>query len=498
MAFFNRLATAGQRWGNSRAFTLRLLVIGFLLLIFFFPTYLVQNLIRERAGRQTEAVREVSSKWGESQVVAGPILVVPYHPYGPIPIPQNPKSAGYLDPGQLRQAYFVPDQLKISGLVKTQLRSRGIYRVPLYEGDLQLAGSFTMPELAPLNLGPERMYWNKAYVVMGGLDLSGLRGPINLNWQSGASQFASGNKSKIFTSEVAAPVAFTPEPNKKYSFTISVPLRGSGNLFFVPVGKQTEVALQSNWTAPSFDGTFLPTSHQMDDKGFSAQWQVFDLNRTLPPSWTDTQQISLASAVQNASYQATALTRYYDNRYNRYSNSANKYSLGEFGVRFYLPVDIYQKTTRSAKYAMAVIGLVFLIYFLVEAAARRRVNPLQYILVGLALCIFYTLLLSISEYLSFGYAYLIASTAIVGMIGLFTKSILKSGRLGLVQGGILAFLYGFIFILLQSQDYTLLIGSIGLFLILGVLMYFSRFVNWYDEDRVEHHSAAPPADTPHF
>ena len=137
----------------------------------------------------------------------------------------------------------------------------------------------------------------------------------------------------------------------------------------------------------------------------------------------------------------------------------------------------------AAKYAMAVIALVFLIFFLVEAAAKRRVNPLQYILVGLALSIFYTLLLSLAEYISFGSAYLIASIAVVGMVALFTKSVLNSWRFGLLAGGILVFLYGFVFILLQSKDYTLLVGSIGLFIILAIVMYFSRYVNWYAEDK---------------
>ena len=474
MTVFGKLAEKRQTMPSGRLLATRLFVIGFLMIIFLFPIFLVQGLIQERSQRQASAIQEVSSKWGKSQTIAGPILVVPYYPYGPAAA-----YKGAIDPANLKQAYFVPESLKITSDIQSQIRSRGIYQVPLYAGNIEVRGTFVLPELSAISLTADKMLWSQAYVAMGGLDLGGLESQIILNWNGSEKKFVAGDKSKLFTPEVTAPVGLPGDAvGKSIPFSFKLTLRGSGNLFFVPVGKETNVAVRSDWPSPSFDGAFLPLQHEVGNTGFTAQWKVLDLNRSLPAAWTDGAAVSFASAIYSGQTHAIS-----DSDGSDYQLANKQYNLGEFGVRFFLPVDIYQKTTRSAKYAMAVIGLVFLIYFLVEAAARRRVNPLQYILVGLALCIFYTLLLSLSEYIAFGLAYLLASAAVVGMIGLFTKSILKSWHLGVITAAILVFLYGFIFILLQSKDYTLLIGSIGLFIILGVIMYFSRYINWYGDDK---------------
>lgn len=461
---------------SGKFFAIRLLVIGFLMIIFLFPVHLVQGLIVDRNQRQDSAVKEVSSKWGDPQAVVGPILVVPYYLYGAIP-----KVGAYIDVAKMRLAYFVPETLKINGDIKSQIRTRGIYQVPLYEADLKVTGKFGVLDLAAAGLSSQQMFWDKAYVAVGGLDLSGLKSQLSINWNGRENKFTAGSKSKLFSSEIVASVALAAGAEVgSHTFSLTIPMRGSQNLFFIPVGKSTEAKLASDWPSPSFDGAFLPTNHEISSNGFTASWQVFELNRNLPNSWTEASQVGFSQAISNvASNQAGS----YDAADSQYKNYSEAYNLGEFGVRFFRPVDVYHKSTRAAKYAMAVIGLVFMIYFLVEAAARRRVNPLQYILVGLALCIFYTLLLSLSEYIAFGLAYLIASAAVVGMIGLFTKSILQSWRLGIVTALVLVFLYGFIFILLQSKDYTLLIGSIGLFIILGVIMYFSRYINWYGEEK---------------
>lgn len=472
---------------RGRYFAIRLIIIGFLILIFAFPTKLVEGLVVERSFRQQAAVKDISAKWGDSQVLGGPILVVPYHPYGGT-APRTPYAES-----QMRLAYFVPEQLKITGDVKSQIRARGIYKVPVYESDLKIEGKFVGPDLAGASLTADKMYWDKAYLTIGGLDLAGLQSQITLSWAGQQKSFVAGSKSKLFASEVTIPVGLSSEGGRKtYPFSVALKVRGSGNLFFLPLGKETTVTLTSDWPSPSFDGAFLPATHTVHDQGFQATWQIFDLNRALRHSWTDAQNTSFGTVVENIKNLGSRRDPYYarDSYDDGYTKTV--YTQGEFGVRLYQPVDIYQKTTRSAKYAMAIIGLVFLIYFLVEAAAKRRVNPLQYILVGLALCIFYTLLLSISEYISFGFAYLIASVAVVGMIGLFTKSILHNTHLGIVAGGVLVFLYGFIYILLQSKDYTLLVGSIGLFIILAILMYFSRYVNWYAEDDTAASSESRP------
>ncbi|NND32636.1 MAG: cell envelope integrity protein CreD, partial [Saprospiraceae bacterium] len=151
-----------------------------------------------------------------------------------------------------------------------------------------------------------------------------------------------------------------------------------------------------------------------------------------------------------------------------------------FGVELLVPINDYQKAMRSAKYALLAISLTFLTFFLVEIFSKRKVHPFQYILIGLALCLFYTLLVSISEHLNFNAAYLISSLVIIGLIGLYARYILPHARQVLVLVLILSFTYSFVYVTLQVQDYALLIGSIGLTTILALTMYITRNVNWYD------------------
>jgi len=230
------------------------------------------------------------------------------------------------------------------------------------------------------------------------------------------------------------------------SFIFNVKLKGSQYINFVPVGKVTYVELTSDWPTPSFDGTFLPTTREVSEDGFTATWNVLHLNRNYPQAWIGAQH--------------------------RVNESA-------FGVNLLLPVDSYQKTNRSIKYAILFIGLTFLVFFFIEIINQKRVHPIQYILVGLALSLFYTLLLSISEHTTFNVAYGISTALTIGLIAAYTKTILKSNALTGLMAGILIVLYLFIFILIQLQDYALLMGSVGLFVILGLVMYFSRKIDWY-------------------
>lgn len=420
--------------------SMKLFVIGFLLFVFFPVSFLVQELIEERSDRQTETIMEVSSKWGQGQIITGPVLTVPYtNYYG----------------GNTRYAYFLPEHLSISGNVGSELRSRGIYDVPLYEGDLGFKGSFKYPDFSDLGVSYNQILWDQASVSVGIPDMRGVTEQLVITWNDEEKELDPGVKSSFFKSGVSTSVPINSTDPKSFDFSFDLNLRGSETLYFVPLGKETSVSLESDWISPSFDGAFLPAEHEITESGFTASWRVLDLNTNIPRKWS--------------------------NETNYYLDTDNE----AFGLELYMPVDVYQKAERSAKYAMAVIGLVFLVLFLVEVVAKPRIHPVQYILVGLALFVFYTLLLSLAEYIRFGYAYLIASLAVVGMVGLFSKSVMRSRRLGFLNGGILALLYGFIYILLQMEDFTLLVGSIALFVILGAVMYVTKSIDWYGREENE-------------
>jgi inner membrane protein len=416
---------------SNQSVSFKLIVIGVLILIFIPVSVMVQALISERADRQSETVQEVSDKWGAEQTIIGPVLTVPY------------ATTGF--------AYFMPESLDVKGNIVSEIRSRGIYDVPLYTASLNFSGNFSNPDFASLGIHPNDMHWDKAFVSFQVPDFKGITDKITLTWDDKESEMSTGKNNKLFTSELGTNVGLDPAVPKEHSFSFDLNLRGSNTLNFLPVGKVTTVNLSSDWPYPSFDGNFLPLEHNITDSGFTAKWSILELNRTFPQSWTN----------------------------------ANYISIGEnddFGVNLFMPVDVYQKTTRSAKYAIAVIALVFLVVFLVEVISKRRIHPMQYLLIGIALIIFYTLLLSLAEQISFANAYLISSIAIILMVTGFSKSVMKSSKLALSSGAVLALLYGFVYALLQMQDFALLFGSVGLFVILAAVMYVTRNVDWYKNE----------------
>jgi len=230
------------------------------------------------------------------------------------------------------------------------------------------------------------------------------------------------------------------------NFTLLLTVRGSGKMYFSPVGKTTKVDLQANWPSPSFDGAFLPESRTVKDSGFSASWQVLHLNRNFPQSWILGSQYKIHDA--------------------------------DFGVNLFLPVDGYLKSMRAIKYAILIIGLTFLLFYFIELLQHYPVHPLQYILIGIALCIFYTLLIALAEQLSFNVAYAIAASLTLGLVTVYARSVFRKASTALAVGGTLLTLYGFIYVIIQSEDQALLMGSLGLFIILAIVMYFSRKIKW--------------------
>ena len=205
--------------------------------------------------------------------------------------------------------------------------------------------------------------------------------------------------------------------------------------------------LNSDWGDPKFNGAFLPDNHKITEKNFDAHWKVLHLNRNFPQQWHGNQfQVNDAA----------------------------------FGVSLLIPVDHYQKSTRSAKYAIMIIAFTFLVFFFVEVLNKTRIHPIQYFLVGLALIIFYSLLLAISEHLNFNLAYLISSLATISLVVLYAHSIFRKISLSRFTALTLIILYAYVFVILQLQDYALLMGSIGLFVVMAIVMYLSRKIDWYN------------------
>lgn len=421
-------------WQKSKLL-IKALLIGVLVLLLLIPAYFVQNVISEREARQKEAFTEISSKWANRQDITGPVLVLPY------------TESATSDKGQVvnfkRLAYVLPDNLNIESTVRPEERHRGIYQVMLYSAQVKMTGKFNSIPLQQLNIDPSAVLWNEAYVCMGLADSKGLKEEIRLALNDSVVTLnpSAVNNGVMKEGFIAAVIV---SADKEIRFSSSISFNGSEQLLFTPVGKETTVKLNSNWPDPSFTGGQLP-DHRISDSGFVATWKSLAHTRNFPQAWKE-------------------------NSYNLQSAS--------FGADLFIPVNGYQKTMRSVKYAILCILLTFAAFFIIETVNKKSVHPFQYALIGLALILFYTLLLSFSEYTGFNTAYIIASAATVGLIAWFVKGILQSSKLTTILGVVLMLMYSYIFTILQLQDYSLLLGSIGLFLTLAVIMHFSKKIQW--------------------
>ncbi len=424
----------------------KLLSMGILILLLMIPSNMVESLIRERQNTHEDAVNEISDKWGNAQTISGPIINVPYNT-----VFTNDEGKRI---SEVRYAHFLPDELNISGDFDPEIRHRSIYEAVVYKSNIAIEGSFSYPDFSEWNISENDILWKEATITLGISDLRGVKQRLTLNLNGQTIEFNPGlDNHDIQPSGVSVrlPLAeSTKQDSGKMSFSMSLKLNGSKEMYFLPFGKETRVSLKSKWKDPSFDGAFLPDSHHVSNKGFDAQWKVFHLNR---------------------------------NYSQKFRGVPAGISESAFGLKFLIPVDNYQKTYRSAKYAILLITLSFTLFFFIEVLNRKRIHPFQYILVGVALCLFYTLLLSLSEYMSFNKAYVLSSFAIIAMIGLYTKTIFSSTKLTLLFTLSLVILYTFIFSIIQMQDYALLLGSIGLFIVLALVMYLSRKINWYGSEK---------------
>jgi len=418
---------------------LKLLTITILMLLLLIPTAMIQDVIRERQALQTEAIEEVSSKWANSQEINGPILV--------IPLVYEIKEDDKLIENIVYQ-YVLPKDLNISGNLNPQKLRRGIYEVVVYDSKIDVKGTFEFD----LNIDESHLkeiQFHKAFLTIGFSDLRGIGNNIKFNWGDETLKVESGSKIPKLISSGITMYPKSIDISETTSFNFSVDLQGSQNLTFMPLGSTTKVVLKSEWPSPSFKGNFLPKEREVNEDGFSAQWKVLELNRNYPQSWTN-------------------------------RNMLSKMEASSFGVNLLNEVDDYKKSERSAKYAVMTIALTFLVFFLVEVINKKKIHPFQYILVGLALSLFYILLVSISEHSNFDLAYVISTFSIVGMISFYALYIIKAHKMVTILIITLIGIYGFVYVTLQLTDYSLLIGSLGLALILALTMYFTRKIDWYN------------------
>jgi inner membrane protein len=443
-----------------QSITFKGITIVLLILILLIPGAMIQNLIKERQERSHETIQKINDKWSHSQTLCAPLLIVPYTTTKL----DNDKKPYYEE----HTLYITPKELKINVSLTPEERHYGIYKAILYKSDIHFEGNFS--ELANLKIENSNLHFDKAQIAIGITDLRGVT--QNPDFKIGDKMFKTTvgvvklfSVSENFVEEEVTrygskdpyssgrnvsgktlivnlkDIGLTDTLLQSLNFDCKMKLNGSSSLNFIPIGQHTSVTINGQWPSPSFIGSFSPES-TIDKKQFNASWNILSFNRDIPETWSD-------------------------------NNVAN---LGDnsFGVNLIETVDHYQQNMRSAKYALMFIALTFIVFFFVEIFTRKPIQFFQYVLVGIALILFYSLLLSLSEQIGFAWAYLVSSAVTILITTVYFHSLIKQKSATFILAGIMLILYAFLYIILQVEDFALLIGSIFLFVILGVIMFVSN------------------------
>src|SRR5690606_13113686 len=351
----------------------------------------------------------------------------------------------------LENAYFFPDKLNITSQVNTKPLNRSIYESVVYSASIEVKGNFPRIDFSNTDILEENILWEKATVILKTSNLKGIKTTPAVNLASEAllmtPQYSTEYLNTIQSNYITNAKEIFTAP---ISFSFDLKINGSESLKFLPIGKETDATMKSNWHSPSFDGNFLPddTNKEINADGFAATWRVLQINRQFEQS---------------------------------FFGSLPDLSEFAFGTKLIIPVDEYQKSERTAKYGFMVIGLTLLVFLLIQLVSKIYIHPFQYVMIGLALVMFYTLLISISEHSNFFKAYAIAAFSVLALITVYSRAILKGFKFPLLICASLASLYGFIYVIIQLENYALLVGSIGLFLILAIIMFASRRIDWNNE-----------------
>ena len=430
----------------------RLAVIGFLTLILMIPMSYVKDLIRERENRKETVINKVNRDWGQNVKIYGPILKIPYKTYQKV-YTYDSKGKKHTDMvfKKLSYLFLFPEKLQMNSQIKAVPKHIGIYKTAVYKAQNHIKGYFVKPDFKKYDVNPKDIVWNKSQIIFKSTNTHGIEDRINIKLDStDYNLFLAGEQKDVtyydFTTDNVNKELFNQR--KKLNFDMNYNVKGSGLLNIIPIATTTEIHMQSDWSSPDFTGSFLPYNNDTilpDNKGFNAKWKIIDYQRPLQKAYINT----LPDANQFAT-----------------------------GVRFVMPVNDYLKNNRAASYAYLVIFLTFLLFFIIQKIGKVNMSSFHYFLIGIALVVFYTLLLSISEHSNFNLSYIISAIATVGLISLYSKAILNNKKFVLYVLGTLSLLYFYIYVIIQLENYALLVGSIGLFMIVAAIMYSSRKINF--------------------
>lgn len=440
-----------QGFGRSPAF--KFIVICILILALMIPLLFVWALASDRKAYSNRAVNEVSKSWSGEQVFRGPLIIVPVKKKQ---ITRRNREEVLTE--VTKYAVLLPEDLDISVDVETTERKRGIFKIPVYRSKVAFKGRFGEADLKRIERESNEIVWQDAFLATMISDVRGIKKTAQITLGNLTEKFRPGLGGGI-RSEKGIHVPLSEEMIKAgFPFDFALDVNGSKAISFIPAGGETKLAAKSNWPHPSFDGSFLPETREISDSGFSATWAIPKLARGEQQSFI-------------------------------VNNVRGLMQPNVFNIRFYQPVSYYNLVDRSLKYAIGFISIIFLSVFVLEILARKRFHWIQYVFVGLALIIFYLVLLGLSEHIGFEWAYGLAAAATAILVGLYCRSAFQSFAKGATIFGVIATIYGLLYMLLRAEDYAMLIGSIAAFCLLSIVMYATRNVDWSGSDNSD--QAAP-------
>ncbi|TGL56492.1 cell envelope integrity protein CreD [Leptospira ognonensis] len=425
---------------------IRLMILGGMILAFLIPLLMISSLIEERSISRNAAADEMGDKWGKSQIIAGPILQIPYN----MRIPKS-GSANSKDKWDYvtEYAYILPEDIYYDANLKTELRKRSIYETPLYAGQIKISGKFRAIDTSDFPSETTYIYFEDAKVFLSLSDMQGLGGEMKFNWGGKNKNLLPGTRASYFPNGLHALVSLNTDSGET-NFNLVFDLKGSSSLYFSPIGKNSKFTMTADWKDPSFAGNILPKERSITEEGFSAVWESSYFARSYPQH------------IMNMDESMSQLI---------FSSSS--------GVDLVLAVDYYHKIQRATKYGLLILVTSFAIFFLMEIFGGVILHPIQYLLIGSAMILFYILNLSLSEHIGFLPAYTVASLAVTGLIGYYAASVLKNQKKGMMTSIYYLILYTFLYIILASEEQALLLGSCALFAALAAIMHFTRKIDWY-------------------
>jgi len=434
--------------------SVKAVVIAILTVLMLWPLSRVESLISERQNLQHEANAVIAAGFGGPQVVGAPILSVETLQRTVSVDSSTRISTDLWTAGPT--LHLTSDDVQITSDVSVEIRSKGIYTVPVYVAKVAVTGQFKPEAMARLLASDAdiRALPSHATIQLPLASVKYVRSLLRSDVGGQALRPTSGQVAGLEALSVPVDlVAF--DRTGALSFRFEFDVAGSESLHFLPLGGTTTVSARIGWPHPDFEGAFFPISHETGAHGYSANWQVLELNRAIPQIWRGT---SLDSSVL-----ATA-----------------------FGVRLLQPSDLYTQNYRAVRYGILFVAITFACFFAWEHLVRGiRLHPMQYLLVGLALATFYLLLLALSEHIGFAVSYALAAGALVALISTYISGATNNRRAAAGIGAALAASYGLLYVILLSQDYALLFGSLLLFAVLAALMLATRRLDWANIRREE-------------